>query len=353
MPLSALEKTWQFDVNNAIGATGTNLTTMRNLWLSIKNALIGFGTLPWTVRYSCDSVVAGAANDLVDRWDTNTDLTWATQDTGTAARSWIVLRNTDGVEILLECRNSSSSGNGRALRIVMSPAAHFTGGTTLARPTATDEVVIVNGDSATASCMGGGNGGGTTDGAWAHHVLHSTDGLVTMVIVCRNGFATGFWYIGRLSLPVTGFTFPVVGCAWGGSTTTFATEGGSTIANMLEGVDSNVTNPHAAFRHSGTNGRLFAVSEAFGDGSLSASSSEPIGRNLVVANEISGQYQLPQVGMASLTSGLRGEHGRLFDVVWVPEVRASAEHYPDDGSRARAVFGDILVPWDGSAAIAA
>lgn len=353
MPLTALEKTWTFDVNNTIAASGTNQTTMRNLWLAIKNALVGLATLPWVVRYSCDSVVAGAANDLVDRWDANTDLVWATQDTGTAARSWIVLRNTDGVEILLECRNSASTTSGRQLRMVMSPSAHFTGGTTLTRPTATDEVVLVNGDSANNSCMGAGNGGNTTDRAYAFHVIHSSDGLVTMVIICTLGFSYGFWYFGRLSLPVTGFTLPVVGCAWGEGDATPAFDGGCSYANMMEGTDSDGTNPHAAFRHGGNNGRLYAVCEAFGSGTNTANSSEPLGRNLIVANEISGQYQLPQIGMASLTSGLRGEHGRLFDVVWVPEARATAEHYPDDGSRTRAVFGDILVPWDGSAAIAA
>ena len=200
MPLSALEKTWQFSVNHAQTATGTVLTTDRTIWLGIKNTLITFGTLPWQVRYSCDGTTAGSVNDLVDRWSTISNLVIATADTGTA-RSWIVLRNTDGVEILLECRNSATN-NMKTLRVVVSFSAHFTGGTTTQRQTATDEIVLTNADVSNSANVGMG-ASSSTDRAFAWHVLHSTDGLVTMIVFCNGGNTGGYWYIGRASQLLT------------------------------------------------------------------------------------------------------------------------------------------------------
>lgn len=348
MPLSAFEKTWQFDANNVQAATGAVLTTHRQLWLAIKNAMLGFGTLPWTVRYSCTSVVAGAAGDGVDRWSAVGDLVWATADTGTA-RSWIVLRNTDGCELLLECRNNSTT-TGKGLRIVFSPASGFTGGSTTTRPTATDEIVLTDGASSTSGGVGVGSPGQTTDRAYAYHLLHSTDGLVTMVVICHNGNATGFWYIGRISQPVSGFTKPVMAAVWSDAATTPIA--GPNIAQMVEGVNSEAACPHAGFRHGATNGRFYATAEACGDGSNAAASSEPVVRNVAVANEISGQWQVPQIGLTSLTSGVRGTHGRLFDCGWVSEAgKATGERYPSVAPFTAVVIGDVLIPWSNAAGV--
>lgn len=346
MALAALEKTWQYDVNRVQAATGAVLTTHRQIIRGIKNRLLAFSTLPWTVRYSCDSSVAGLAGDGVDRWSADASLVWATGDV-TGARSWIVLRNTDGCELLLECRNTVTT-SGKALRIVFSPAAGFTGGSVAGRPTATDEVLITSGDAAVSS-VGFGQPSNTTDRAYAYHLLHSTDGLVTMVVICHNGNAVGFWYIGRLSQPVSGFTKPVLCAVWGDSAAT-PVEGPS-IGLLLEGQNSDATNLHCGFRHGSTNGKGYAVCEAFGSGT--ANSAEPTTRQIVVANEITSQWQLPQVGIASLTSGLRGVHGRLFDVSWAPEVRATGERYPSAAPFTGAVMGDVLIPWNNTAVVAA
>lgn len=347
MPLSALEKVWQFDVNRTQAATGAVLTTSRQLWRGIKNRLIAFPILPWTVRYSCDSVAAGTVGDGVDRWAADTNLVWASAD-ASGVRSWIVLRNTDGVEILIECRNPTITV-GKGLRIVMSPAAHFTGGSTTTRPTATDEMVILNGDSPTPGGPGMGNANHSGDRAYAYHLLHSTDGLVTMVVICHAGNATGFWYFGRASQPVTGWTMPVLGAVWGDDG--IPPIAGPSIDIMHMGTLSDATNPHALIRQGSTNGKIYATCEAFGTGSLGTSS--PTIREILVANEISGTWQLPRIGLASRATGVRGVHGRLFDVSWAPEVRQTGEGYPNDGTRTRMTFGDILIPWNGSVAVAA
>lgn len=354
MALAAFEKTWQFDVNRVQAATGAVLTTHRQLLRSIKNRLVAFGTLPWVVRYSCTSVVAGVAGDLVDRWAADTDLVWATADTGTA-RSWIVLRNTDGIELLIELRNATTT-TGKGARMFLSPSAHFTGGTATQRPTATDEAQIMDGLSSSASGWGVGQSGHTADRAYSYHLWHSTDGLVSMVVICHAGNAVGFWYLGRISQPVTGFTLPVMAGLWADNAV--PPVAGPNLTHLLEGVLSDAANPRAVFRHGGTNGKLYGAVEGFGDGSNVAGSCEPSIRNLAVANEIATgtPWQLPQVSLASLTSGIRGVHGRLFDVSWVSEAgKATGDRFSSSGSApfTHAVFGDLVLPWNDTVVLAA
>ncbi len=190
MTLPSLTKTWQFVPNYAIAATGTALGTNRTILKTIKDFLTtdaaewvdnaNIATTAanlWTVRYSCDSVVAGSAGDGVDRWDAITDLVWAN---AASAHSWIVLRNTaigSTAELLISCEGSS--GSGHVLTIAISPSAGFTGGTTTARPTATDEAVTLNNAA--------WGGVGTSDTSVKVHVVKSTDGECWRVFACNGG----------------------------------------------------------------------------------------------------------------------------------------------------------------------
>lgn len=346
MPLSALEKTWQFSVNHAQAATGTTLTTDRTIWLSVKNVLLAFGTLPWTTRYSCNGTTAGAAGDGVDRWSTIADIVIATADTGTA-RSWYVLRNTDGVEILLEARNSSTN-NMKILRVVVSFSAHFTGGTTTSRPTATDEVVLAAADVSANAAVGLGPTS-ATDRAAAWHVLHSTDGLVTMLVFAVAGNLGGYWYIGRASQPVTGWTNPQVAIIGAESTGPPNT---SAYSELLDRLNAGATSLKMAGRFPSGNNQIFCTSIGFGTGSASAC--EPGGRRILVANELSNEWELPQVGIACDVSGSRGmAHGRLFDTRWISTTRVSGDDLPSGGTRTRAVFGNLVIPWNGTVPVAA
>lgn len=348
MPLPSLEKTWQYDVNNVQAATGTSLTTHRQLWRAIKNGLLGFGTLPWTVEYSCDSTVAGSAADGIDRWDSDTDLVWQSAASGTA-RSWFVLSNTDGVQMLWECRAQTTS-TGKSMGIYISPSAGFTGGTTTQRPTATDEIALLSGDSSTLSHIGAGQASNTTDFAYAWHILHSNDGLVTMVVICQGGNCSGFWYFGRMSQPVSGWTTPVGHAVFSGLSGT--SPGRITYNETADKNSTNASNLRTGALFNAVTADWFPCSIAIG--ASAANSSEPSGRVILVANELSTEWELPQVSVGCTVSGARGmSHGRLFDVRWVSSARADGDTFPGDGSRTRVVMGPFVIPWDGSVPLAA
>src|SRR5574338_1505169 len=85
MALPTLIKTWQIVRNVSIPSLGSTLAHSRRIWKTIKDQMIGFGSNPWTVRGSSNSVAAGM--DSVDRWAADANLVW-----GGGTHSWIVLR---------------------------------------------------------------------------------------------------------------------------------------------------------------------------------------------------------------------------------------------------------------------
>lgn len=343
MPLPALDLTYQFSVNNVVAAQGTALATSRALLFAIKRALTLFSTLPWVVRYSCNGTVAGTVNDGVDRWITEADLVFST---ASSAKSWIVLRNADGLEMMIECRSAGS--NGRNLAVAISASAHFTGGTTTTRPTATDEMVLIDGLSAAQSAWGQGTSGSSTDRNYAWHVLHSTNGLVTQIIICYNNNATGFWYLGRVSQPVTGWTLPVMGAIWADGASTPVS--GAHYNEMADGNNTDVGNQHAMARFPAGNAKVFATAIAFGTGS--SNTADYSGRRVTTVNEVSSEWELQQVGIGCAAPGFRGmSHGRLYDVRWASTGTPTGTDFPADATRVRATFGNIVVAWNGSVPI--
>lgn len=344
MPLAALDLTYQFDVNNLVPATGTALGTSRALLFAIKSGLVSFGTLPWVVRYSCNGTTAGSVNDLVDRWNSETDIVFAT---GSSAKSWIVLRNADGFELLIECRSGGS--NGRSLFVAFSASAHFTGGTTTTRPSATDETILLDGLSAAQSAWGQGTNAASTDRSYAWHMLHSTNGLVTQIVICSNNNATAFWYLGRVSQPVTNWTLPVMGAIWADGAASPVS--GAHYTEMADGANTDTGNQRAMARFPGGNAKIFCTAIAFGTGT--ANTADYSGRRVTTINEISNEWELQQVGIACAAPGFRGmSHGRLYDVRWASTGTPTGTDFPADASRVRATFGNIVIAWNGSVPIA-
>jgi len=319
MALPTLSKTWQFNVNNQTTAQGTALADCRKTLRGIKDAMIGFATNPWTVRYSCDSVTAGTAGDGVDRWSADTNLVWANAGT---AHSWIVLRQT-GIgttyELLISCENATPSN-----LTLLTSISGFSGGSTTARPTATDELTVASSVQWIA--------GTDVSNRWS--VMQSTDGQCTRILVGYSGNFTTLIVLDKPNNPTTGWSTPNFSALY------FASGGLNT---NTTGVIS-ATSPVARSRIGSTNGSVSLTIEGMGN---NFSTDTAIGN---IANEVDSSWDMWPLGIACITSGVRGRHGSLFDLWAVSTVRASGDMIPADGSNQFAVFGSFVLPWNGSAA---
>ncbi len=316
MSLPALVKTYQYNVNQQVLATGTALGTNRTMVKLIKDTLKGFGTLPWVTQYSSDGTVlgTGTAGDGADRWTLPSHLVW---NTAGSAHSWYVLRRNDGAELLIECANSNAGG--AVLSLYLSPSAHFSGGTNTARPTATDEIQLL---------ANGAIGLPSTDANLRLHVWHSTDAQITHIVVCNGGFATGLITIASPQSPVSGWTNPI----WGLSV------GTSGVSNALTATNLN-SNANAKGRVTATMD-LYLTSEGRNNSMLHIAS--------LVANDLTSEWPLYPIGLYSETASHRGRHGTVFDLWFGSDGISTGDTYPNDATRTFIQLGQLVFPWNGS-----
>jgi hypothetical protein len=323
MSLPTLAKTWQFNVNQAIAAQGSQQATNRRLLRAIKDSLIGFTSSPWATRYSCDSLTAGTAGDGIDRWTADTSVVG---NSAGSAHSWFVMRQTGiatNFELLISCENSSTLS---VIVLAVSPSAGFTGGTTTARPTATDEIVLLT------------TGNTWNSGADVNHKLHvmqSSDGQVTRVMLWENNINCLFWAFEKPKNPPSGWTNPSTSFAMGGAST-------ATFQNLSAFLTAGGGQGSSKGRGTAT----FAMTWT-GEGSNSSSSILANGI-LNAPNDFDSSWPFFPIGLVSTQAGHRGRHGTLFDIWWGSSGTASADTYPADGSRQFAQLANIILPWNGS-----
>lgn len=318
MALPVLTKTWQYDVNQSIAASGTILTDNRTLMLAVKDSLIGFALSPWTVNYSCDGVVAGVAGDAVDRWNVIGDLAW---DSAGNPHSWMVLQQAGlgGGQFLIDLNGFNSQN----ISLVFSKTGVFAGGTTLNRPTAVDEVVVLNNAAwLSSSAFSVVNVG---------HVVQSTDGQCTRVILCSGGFAVGTWIIDLATDVLAGWASPMI--VFGG---------GAGSANDYP-TYSNLFTAANFHGYQGADMPLYLTCEGFNNAS--------VGQTQVYANDLDGAWPMAPCGLFCTTLGLRGRNGRVFDLWYGSTVPLTGDTYPAGVGRTFAQFGDIIVAWNGTAVV--
>lgn len=152
-----MEKTYQYAMNNLVSSPESVLSLSRSVALAIKNGLMGNGvsftdqsgsvvpspTGTWTMYYSCDGTTSGTANDGVDR--IGTDPTKLVRAAAGVAHSWFVLKSptmstptfSPGAPFYLIFDVAGSTD--QVFWTVWGSKSAPTGGTTTARPTATDE----------------------------------------------------------------------------------------------------------------------------------------------------------------------------------------------------------------------
>lgn len=333
MALPTVEKTWQYNVNTLCGGLGTSLACSQDALFKIKQALIGFGTLPWTVWGSCDGTGGAGSfgnNDSVDRWIDYGDIIWSTS---TSPRSWIVLKQSGLGTNTSICLYPWTSGQSWIIDIVLFPTGCLSNGTANSRPTATNEVSLLN-------PSGTGNWG-VLNGIWSGriHAMQSTDGKVTRIIICRGNYTTGFTTIESVKDPVSPWTVPVIGASHGVDTSP-ATVSVSTYTNFYH------LSTHCFGRLESVNAGFYMSSEGFNAGAIGEYSS--------VVDDDTAEWPICPVILSSATPGARGfAKGILTDIWWGSTTPANGDCYPNDGSKQLAQFGTLIVPWNGTTPLVA
>jgi hypothetical protein len=323
-------KTWQYNNNQAVGNTGVILNDYRNIMRAIKTSLIGFGTLPWAVSGSSDGSTSGM--DATDRWDADTDLVW---NNAGSAHSWIVLRQT-GVAAQFEvCFDLNNSNHLNATVVVSSvgfgTANAGTNGSTTARPTATDEVVILN----NASWASG------TNTAQEHrlHVQQSTDGQCTRIFLSKNQVFYLTAILDKPKNPITQWTTPWV-ATW---SAVAITSPAATVAILNDG------NSRTFFKATNSLisgnlylGGLFIVSSMVTERAAGQ-----------VPQDVQGGRAFLPITLMTDTPLLRGCWGEMFDLYWTDNTLVKATQFDASPSRAWTYIEHLVIPWDGTTQITA
>ena len=335
MAIPAPEKTWQYDVNQQTFASGDKKTDNHSSLLLVKNSLIGFGTLPWTVIASSNSIVANAS----DNWTVVGDLVNATPPT---AHSWIQLRQTGlgaTTEVVLALDVTNSDGSfGPSLYM---SGVGFTGGSITARPTATDEVTVKSGSSSWL----GATASHTTFDTFVH-VMQSTDGECTRVFVYSSIYGEqatgvlrqtgpgGLWIIDKMKNPRPSLTLPVV----------FVENHGNFGSGNPAGRYNVIFDAVSAYGRTATTEYTAWLSTQGFQG-------EALGRIAThnrVISDFSGEVPATKIGIVSETPGARGKKGDLFDIWFGNERIESGTTFPVGATRTHAKHGDLIVPWNGT-----
>lgn len=216
MPAPTITETWRFNVSQSI-AGATPAAMRQALLLAIVNSLLGLGswtdgdgvassiTTPWEHVSSCDSVATSSVTNL---WDSSTDLVWNAEG---SAHSWIILRHHDffgegnPLYMLINC-NPNATQNAT---IMMSfSRAGYTGGTTTARPTATDEHIVrpVAGNVTTAGWQGDDNT--TVSVSMRLHFLMTNNGRKFKIFMTRSSVCIAKWELFDCDEDEIGFSEP-------------------------------------------------------------------------------------------------------------------------------------------------
>lgn len=317
MALPVKIKTWQSDNNQTFSGTTANENGQKVMF-GIVGSLLGFATLPWTHWGSCDGVTANndsATNLWVDTGDIVTGVT----------RSYMVLENpTNGMQVCIWFGQGTLT---YYATIAVSLNGEFgaagsggTGvdGTTTTRPTAGDEIVLLN------------NSGFLPAAAVATyrlHVQHSSDGECSRVVMHYVNETLLMWILDAVSDPITGFTLPVAGMTFNGTTTQTTYAVWNDLPNMWGQIG-------------GDNFQMYLTCE----GAVTST----VGEQINFADDDTGEWPIMPMGLMSKVGSHRGRKGSLYDLWWGSTAAGNGNTYPDDASKAFAQFDHIVYPWDGT-----
>lgn len=318
MSLPTLTKTWQFSVNNLLPAVPSGAPTGTQVLVKLKDILKGWASGAWTVSYSCDGTTAGTPGDGVDRWP-------STGYTFNSAYCWMVLKQAGSASGNLQICIGFSSSN--YSRLFVSPNAGFSGGTTGAYPTATDQIQLGGVNSALLQPSLSHNR--------ALHVMQSTDGKCLRYMLTRSGVIEANIIIDQLQGAVSGITYPEVYCV-----TPYPNP--SDTRNYQSNYLLSPTG-YFNFYHAGAWENAAMTAEGFSNSV--ATSSSPAGG---AANDFTGEWPMFPLGYFGVTSGARGRLGTATDLWLGNDGVANCSAYPNDTSYQFAQYGNLILPWNGT-----
>lgn len=309
MALPTLEKTWQFNVNQVSATGGSNLADCANTIYKLKAAMTGFSSNPWTVVRSSNSVTAGAA----DYWASSANLVW---NGGGSAHSWIVLQQagiTGGpMQFLIDC---DGQGTTPSLFRGMVSVSGFTGGTTTARPTATDEVLLIRNDNTSLPNVAMNQ---------ILHVMQSTDGQCTRAFV----FGSGSRYLLLSFESLADSTLTYKGAAMG--------------KYYSQATSELYSNANWVCKNSSTVCYCYTATEVYNNVQVANA-------NNGAPSNIANAYPLAPLSLHSETASYRGRYGRVSDMWFGSSSIPTGATYPSSpDDREFLQVGNLVLPWNGT-----
>lgn len=288
-------------VHGTVPAEGSSTATNKTMSVALKNAMLAGGG---TMVASCDGVTAGTIGDGVDRIVDATDIIGNTPG---SAHSWWLIFFGAALGWLLVDKDSTSDGGGAPGSVYWSPAAGFTGGSTTARPTATDEQEITNSTNLFT----------TSNGTFTYHWQRvTTVGQESFRFVAtHSSLASGpnvILVLEKASTEVAAWTNRVIAKYVGGTS-----PAGDRSTWTAQGWQSNVA---------GTARALLSVGE------VPPSATDPDGDRLAVPT--------------GLNNTTIGRLGFVDDFFFVDDAVTNLATFSDeDGTRGWVVFDEVVMWW--------
>ncbi len=307
------ERAWRWVRNDVLAAQGSATATAKALALRAKALLTGLAYNPYGIAGSSDSVTA--AMDGVDRLIDPTKIVFASS----GVHSWCVYRQ--GATGMQWCWDWNTTGANKATLVVS--LAGFSGGSITARPTASDERVLIN--AAEWTCA--------TDVQQVSQVLHTTDGLQTILLVCQGGDAKTMIVLGKAVDTVSGWTTPCFAFAAANSSASSGSHA-TEWARLFQGP---------GLKSWGPTGAMDLLVSSHSD-RVAANGSRPSCVEADIVDPLTGKYPAQPMALVSTTSGMRGRHGRLPDL-WFAAPSAPNGFF--NGNPQFLKVGDYVIPWGG------
>jgi hypothetical protein len=313
-----------------------------NLWALKESLLYGSGGIKggpgaWEVMGSCDGSTYGM--DGVDRWTDYNKIIAST----TAAHSWIILRQPamglapGYYQLLIDMKVTTAL----YANLVASFSAGFAGGTTIVRPTASDEVTWLNvWHTSTNQFLP------YTVGV---NCVKSTDGEVTRVFFSQGGgIEVGRWpplaliFMEKVKNPVSWWPNPCLfSVATGYSQTMWAWFAGEVGGDPLR-TRIGATPITARFTAEGT-GISGIGPGGFYYGWI-------INKAPLQRPDFNGEWVVSPAGIISCSTVMRGRLGEFFDLWLAPQSMPLGEYIASTGGGERQFINlyNMIVPWDGT-----